>query len=209
MSNALSTAGKNIALDAWATQAIFASLHSAYPGDTGASEISGGVPAYTREAITWNPAAGGNLDNNANPSFDVPAGTTIAWLGFWTLLVAGTFLGAVPLGGGVPVPFELDDTTEPDLFRADAHGFTEDTKVVLWDTVGAIVPSGFVEGTIYFVDLTGVTDTADTFKLAATAGGAPIAATSDGAGFAQTIIPEVFGGQGTYTTSDVDISADR
>ena len=82
---------KNAMLNHLAGVAVFASLHTADPGTTGASEVTGGTPAYARKAITWNAAAAGNLDNNANPVFDVPAGTTVSWAGLWSAATAGTF----------------------------------------------------------------------------------------------------------------------
>lgn len=90
----VSTAGKNFMLDALAGVAVFASLHSADPGDTGANELTGGSPAYTRKAITWFAAAAGNLDNNANPTWDVPAGATVSYVGYWSAATAGTFYGS-------------------------------------------------------------------------------------------------------------------
>lgn len=87
----LSTSGKNVALDHLASLAVFVSLHTASPGDNGANEVSGG--AYTREAIAWNAAATGNLDSSNAPVFDVPAGTTITHVGFWSASTAGTFYG--------------------------------------------------------------------------------------------------------------------
>jgi hypothetical protein len=90
----LSTAAKNAMLDHLAGLAVFASLHTADPGATGTNEVSGGSPAYARKAITWNAAASGNLDNNANPVFDVPAGTTVTHVGFWSAVSAGTWYGS-------------------------------------------------------------------------------------------------------------------
>lgn len=90
----LNNNGKNVALDAVAAVAVYASLHTADPGTTGTSEVSGGSPAYARKAITWNAASGGNLDNNANPVFDVPAGTTITHFGLWSASSGGTFYGS-------------------------------------------------------------------------------------------------------------------
>ena len=89
----LNNNAKNAMLDHLATLAVFASLHTADPGTTGTSEVSGGSPAYARKAITWNAAATGNLDNNANPVFDVPA-TTVSFVGFWSAATAGTFYGS-------------------------------------------------------------------------------------------------------------------
>lgn len=72
---------------------VYASLHSSSPGDTGANEISGGSPAYARKVCLFNAASGGNLDNSGTPVFDVPASTTVAYVGFWDALTAGNFLG--------------------------------------------------------------------------------------------------------------------
>ncbi len=64
-------------LDYLATQIASASLHSAGPGTTGASELSGGSPAYARQAVTWNAAATSNLNQLSAPVFDVPVGATV------------------------------------------------------------------------------------------------------------------------------------
>ena len=45
------------------------------------------------QAITWNAAASANLDNNANPVFDVPAATTVTHFGVWSASTGGTFYG--------------------------------------------------------------------------------------------------------------------
>lgn len=91
---ALNNNAKAVMLDALGAVAVFASLHTADPGTSGTSEVSGGSPAYARKAITWNAASAGNLDNNANPVFDVPAGTTITHVGLWSAASAGVFYGS-------------------------------------------------------------------------------------------------------------------
>lgn len=93
MASVLSPNGKNAMLDALAGLAVFASLHTGDPGTTGANEVSGGSPAYARKAITWNAAAAGALDNNANPVFDVPGSTTVSYVGLWSAASGGTFYG--------------------------------------------------------------------------------------------------------------------
>ena len=85
---------KNSMLTNLAGIAIYASLHTANPGTTGTSEVTGGSPAYARKSITWNAAAAGSLDNNANPVFDVPAGTTVAFVGLFSAVTSGTFYGS-------------------------------------------------------------------------------------------------------------------
>jgi hypothetical protein len=89
----LENAAKHVMLDELASVAVFASLHTAQPNSSGSNEVSGGSPAYSREAITWNAASSGALDNNANPVFDVPAGTTITHVGLWSASTGGTFYG--------------------------------------------------------------------------------------------------------------------
>lgn len=89
-----SVAGKNAMLNALGALAVFASLHSADPGDSGANELSGGSPAYARKAITWNAASGGSMDDSNVPVFDVPPATTVSFVGFWSAVTAGVFYGS-------------------------------------------------------------------------------------------------------------------
>lgn len=191
-----STVERNAMLDGGATRSAFKSLHSAYSA-TGANEITGGVPPYARQASAYGAAAGGQRTVTGSVVFDVPAGTTIAWLGSWNLVTAGVFASIAPLGGGTPVPFTAEDST--DFLTADNHGLTNGQQFVVWDTEAAVVPTGLAEGTIYFV----VGATTDTLQGSLTSGGAAIDLTSDGAGFVQTIVPETFGSQGTYTLSSI------
>lgn len=79
------TAVKNTMLDAIVI--THASLHSANPGDTGASELTGG--SYARKAITMSAATGASRSLAAAVDFDVPA-STVAFVGFWN---NSTYLG--------------------------------------------------------------------------------------------------------------------
>ncbi len=80
-----------------ATQIATASLHSADPGTTGASELTGGSPAYARKAVTWNAAAASNIDQANAPVFDVPGGSTVAFVGYWSGEATPVFLGSDPV----------------------------------------------------------------------------------------------------------------
>ena len=73
--------------------ATHASLHTADPGTSGTSEVSGGSPAYARKAITWSAASGGSKTLSATVTFDVPGGTTVTHCGLWSALSSGTFRG--------------------------------------------------------------------------------------------------------------------
>ena len=58
-----------------------ASLHSADPVATGTNEVSGGT--YARKPVTFGAAANGVRTATSTPVFDVPAGTTVRYVGFW------------------------------------------------------------------------------------------------------------------------------
>lgn len=75
-------AAKNIMLDALTVTS--ASLHSDDPGGAGtANELAGGSPAYARKAVTFNAASAGARALSANVEFDAPAGSTVAYVGYW------------------------------------------------------------------------------------------------------------------------------
>lgn len=90
---ALSNSGKDVMLDELATVAVYASLHTADPGTSGTSEVTGGSPSYARQSITWNAASAGNLDSSNQPVFNIPSGTTVAYFGLWSASSGGTFYG--------------------------------------------------------------------------------------------------------------------
>lgn len=171
-----------------------ASLHSAFPGSAGANEISGGSPAYARKAVTFAAPSGKSRAQTGSAAFDVPAATTVRFVGFWDALTAGNCLGYHPVGNQPAKEFITDIAT--DTIRSTAHGYANgDTVVICGDTV----QGGLVEGTTYFI----VGAATDTFQLAATAGGAAIDLTSIAGSAAQVIriIPETFASQGTATVS--------
>jgi hypothetical protein len=74
----------------------YISLHTADPGTTGASEVTGGSPAYARKQTTW---AGGSSDGSVageQVTFDAPAGT-YTHMGIWTAASGGTFVAGFAL----------------------------------------------------------------------------------------------------------------
>jgi hypothetical protein len=77
-------------LDALAALCDAVSLHTGDPGDGSANEVSGGSPAYARKTPTFAAAASGEAALSAELEFDIPAGSTVAWVGFWD---GATFLG--------------------------------------------------------------------------------------------------------------------
>jgi hypothetical protein len=84
-----STTAENSALSSLVGTYIYLSLHSATPGTTGASEISGGT--YARVSVTWGTPASGSVSNTNTLTVNVPASTTVAFFGLWSAATAGTY----------------------------------------------------------------------------------------------------------------------
>jgi hypothetical protein len=187
---------KNLMLDACGVS--YLSLHDGYPGTTGLNELSGGSPAYARQSVALAAAAAGAKASSNQPTFDVPASKTVRWIGFWSAVSGGTFLGAVP-NGGTEKEFSVDVTGNKIL--SVAHGLVNDNRVVVY---GTTVPSPLAGGTIYFV----VGATTDDFQLATTLGGAAIDLTTVGTYdcvFAK-IIEETFGAQGLHRVDALSLN---
>jgi hypothetical protein len=185
-----------------AAGAKFASLHSAYSA-TGTNELTGGSPAYARKAATWNNAAAGAKAITGTIVFDVAAAAVVRFVGFWDAVTAGNFLGMSPNAGTIPQAFVVPDATA-DVLECVAHGFVNTETVVVWAVPGDPLPTGLVEGTVYFV----INATTDDLQLSATSGGAAVAITAIGAGMLQKLVVETFGGQGTHTITACTMSLD-
>lgn len=176
-------------------------LHTAL-GIAGA-EVAGGAPAYARKAITWNPASAGSKDIVAAQTFDVPAGTTIRAVTLWDALTVGNRRAWMPAGSSARRAFSVDaaDVTA-DTITSAGHGLVNGNSVVVWPTIGAVLPTPLAEDTEYFV----VGAATDTFQLSATLGGAAINLTAIGDGDVQKFTPEVFAAQGTYQVTSFAVS---
>ena len=107
---ALANPGKNVMLDALAGVALYASVHTADPGTSGASEATGGTPAYARKALTWGSASAGSLAAT-KVTFDVAAGT-YTHFGLWSAATGGTFYGGATLSQSET--FAAQGTLDPD-----------------------------------------------------------------------------------------------
>lgn len=205
----LSDAGKNLALNALkgtnpTTPITHASLHNGIPDNTGSNEITGGSPAYARKAVAFNAAATGSMDKDAtDPVFDVPAGQTIFYVGFWSALTVGTFLGYAPINGGTVNGVGTSANTG-DVITSYAHGLVNGDRVIIKSANGQALATGYAANVIYFV----VGATTDTFQLSLTSGGAAVTISTDAELEFQKVIPETFGSQGTLTldTATLDIN---
>lgn len=185
--------------------ATHGSLHTAY-SSTGANEVTGGAPAYARQAATWAAASGRSKAATFAAAFNVPAGTTVRWVGLYDAVTTGNFLGMVPNGGGTPQAFAVNSAgVTSNTFDAPSHGLSNTNSVVVWTTVPAeALPTGVTEGTVYYI----VGSTTDTFQLAATSGGSAIDITAIGVGYVQRLVEEVFGAQGTHTVTSATMTLD-
>ena len=182
------TSAKNTMLNALSFAT--ASLHTDFPGQTGANEVTGGTPAYARKAITVGAASGEQRTLSAGVTFDVPA-TTVRWLGFWD--ATPSFLGYVP-NGGSPREFVVDTTAN--LIRSPGHALSNGQKIVFYN---GTVPAPIVQAVIYFI----ISATTDTFQVSATSGGAAITFTGAGtsACLVSPITEDVYASQGTQTVA--------
>jgi hypothetical protein len=196
----LIAAVRNSMLDQLDTLATHASLHTAYSA-SGANEVTGGSPAYARIARSWSAAASAAKAWAANAAFNVPAGTTVAFVGLWSALSAGTFRGMFPLGSTGYKEVQADVTGN--LIVSENHGFVANDRVVF---LGGTPPTGLTEGTIYFVISTGLTT--DVFAVATTQGGAAIDITGDGGAdvVVSKIVPETYNGQGVHTVDSLTVN---
>jgi hypothetical protein len=81
---------KNSIAAKYGTDVAYFSLHSADPGTTGSSELSGGAPPYARKQPTWSAPNAGVITSQV--LFDIPSGANVAWVGAWSAVTGGTFL---------------------------------------------------------------------------------------------------------------------
>lgn len=91
---AFSTAGLNAAVNGIAGAGTYISMHSADPGTTGASEITGG--AYARQQTTFAAASAG-ARAGSQVAVPIPAGATAKFWGLWSAATGGTFIYGGPL----------------------------------------------------------------------------------------------------------------
>lgn len=159
------TAARNAHLNAVTVDEM--SLHDGFPGQTGANELTGG--GYARQATSLNAAAGGVRTLASAETFTVGAGHVVRWV---VLRAGGAAMYYAP-NGGSPQEFQANPST--DVVTCPAHGFSDTNTIVFY---GGTVPAPLVEGTIYYAR----DCTADTFKVAATSGGAAIDLSGTGAG---------------------------
>jgi hypothetical protein len=182
----MTDSGRNSALDGFAAAATYWRLL-----DRTLTEIAGG--SYARLTASYNAAASGAVTTAVDKTFDV-SGVEVCFLGFITASGGGTDKGYTPLGGHQLKPVSFDAAT--DTFTVPGHGYSNTNQVVLFDLYGGGLPTGFTEGTIYYV----IASATNTFQLSATSGGSAITVAGSALSqmFVQRCSPENYGGAGTY-----------
>jgi hypothetical protein len=109
---AFTTALYHPMLAAAATTAVEVSLHTADPGTTGGSEVSGGD--YTRLPVTWQAPANGAVRASDALVFDVPglgSDGRVTHVGLWS--GSGEWLGGIAAATPQPFPSPGTATVEP------------------------------------------------------------------------------------------------
>lgn len=178
-----------------ATIAAWMSLHSGFPPAAG-NQLSG------RQPVTWDPPNVGCRTTAAAVDLDVAAGTVRA-IALWEFG-----------GGGLPVvwsPYASRPTRAfavtaadlaGDLLRSEAHGLAVGDHVLLWATVGALLPENLAEDTEYHV--VGVPD-ANSFQVSDTPGGPPANIVGEGDGDFQQFAPEPYAAAGVASVSSFTV----
>jgi len=180
------------------------SLHTGFP-PAGGNEVTGGSPAYARQPHTWAAAGSRARSIVGTETFDVPAATTVRAIATYDALTVGTQKAWSPAGASARRAFSVDaaGVTANDIF-SPGHGLAAGNSVLVWATIGAVLPTTLAEDTEYFVIAAGLTT--DAFRLSTTLGGSAIDITAIGDGDVQKFTPEVFAGQGTYQVSTFTVS---
>lgn len=89
----LTAVSKEAAADSIIALGTWISLHTADPGTTGASEATGGSPAYARQQTTWSAdTTDDGVRAGTQVTIDLAAGT-YTHFGLWSAETGGTFVG--------------------------------------------------------------------------------------------------------------------
>lgn len=152
---------------------LYFGWYTTQPDTNGAGGVEASGGGYARVAVTNNatnfPAAASRRKQNAVAISWAPAtqdqGLAVGWCAF-DALTAGNLLYFGKLVGTFKV---FTAAAATDLITSTAHGFADGDAVEV-ESEGGTVPAGLSENTKYYVR----DSLANTFKLAATSGGAAI-----------------------------------
>ena len=170
-----------------APASVYLSAHTADPGLTGTSEVSGA--SYARTSIEFNAASGKVLTNTNQESLTMPSSGgpfLISFLGVWDAATTGNFLFKVPLLGS---NHEVTADTANLFSSGDAHGLVASDRVE-FENLGGALPTGVSAGTLYYVLATGLTTTA--FKVSTTDVGTEVDITVAGGAIVRAVAAQSF-----------------
>jgi hypothetical protein len=86
---------------------VYMSLHTADPGLTGASEVTGG--SYQRQSVTFAAASNRSAASNADVTFTGMPACTLTYIGLWDAQSTGNFLWGISVTSKT---FEADDVAK-------------------------------------------------------------------------------------------------
>ncbi len=175
------------------------SLHTAY-SDFGFNEVVGG--SYVRAVATVTVQNGqllvSNLDQPA-AVFQVPAGTTIVYVGMWD--DTGDFIGMMPISSQYPLVYILSEDLTT-VICPNGFSIIDGMTITTWDFPN-IVGNPLVKGTLYQV----FNATENTLQLAtAEDPTTPLSFATVGSGFIQQVQPVTFTHDGTFTVSVITMT---
>lgn len=161
----------------------YISLHTANPGENGASEVVGG--SYARQQISPS-NTGGVITNLSLLRWDLLPAVTVTHWGAWDAVTVGNVLAMGALDGTRRF---VCGVAASDDFETPAHGLVADDRVEFEAPPNGSLPSPIVPGTLYFVITLGLT--ADAFRVALTSEGTQVNLTTDGTGTVIKVTPKV------------------
>lgn len=182
---------RNVALTSPTT--VYLSLLTAVTDKEAGTVTEATFTNYARQAVTFGAPSAVNgarrIANTGAITFPAKgdAGTaTIIACGVHDAVSAGNLGQIILLHGDDPLDF-VSDVPASDTLMYPAHGLASNQRVRLETTPGApTLPAPLAENTDYYV----ITDTADTFKLSASAGpGGAVDITAEGAGILTKLTP--------------------
>jgi hypothetical protein len=96
MAQEYSDVALDVMLDSLDALTLYVSAHEASPALIGSNEVSGGAPAYIRKIAAYDAAVDGVMALTSAPlTLDIPASTTVTYLGLWDAESNGNFIGQV------------------------------------------------------------------------------------------------------------------
>lgn len=165
-----------------------------------AGEATGG--SYARQPVSWAAAANGLDLNSGALVIPVDVGT-YGFLTLWTAATGNTtqYRGHSPMGGASALKGfgSVDTVLTNDVIFSVGHGLVDTNRVMLFNVFAETLPTGLVEGTIYYV----VSSATNSFKVSLTSGGAAVDITAVGGGelFWQQVVWEQFNAPGNITVA--------